>query len=443
MALGGGIFTAQNKILPGSYINFVSAAKAAAELSERGVAAMPLTLDWGVDSEIFTVTGEQFTKDSMKLFGYSYGDEKLKGLRDLFQNIRIGHFYKVNNGGTKAANTYCTAKYTGTRGNSIKTVIQANEESTENTPLYNVATWFDGTLVDEQTGIPSAADLVDNDFCVWKTDATLALTAGIACTGGTNGTASNENYQTFLDKLESYSFNVVGATVTDETLKKLFASWTKRLRDEAGVKFQCVLYQYAEADYEGVISVDNKVAETSGETDEIAALVYWVTGAEAGCALNRSLTNATYTGEYTVETDYTQKQLENGMKSGKFMLHRVNDTIRVLTDMNTLTTVTNEKGADFSNNQTIRVLDQIGNDIAALFNTKYLGKIPNDAAGRISLWNDIVKHHQTLEEMNAIESFDPEKVIVAPGDNKKAVVVTDSVTPTSCFEQLYMTVIVE
>ena len=28
-----------------------------------------------------------------------------------------------------------------------------------------------------------------------------------------------------------------------------------------------------------------------------------------------------------------------------------------------------------------------------LFGKKYLGKVPNDAAGRISLWNDIVKHH--------------------------------------------------
>ena len=35
MALGGGTFVIQNKKLPGSYINFVSAAKASATLSER------------------------------------------------------------------------------------------------------------------------------------------------------------------------------------------------------------------------------------------------------------------------------------------------------------------------------------------------------------------------------------------------------------------------
>jgi len=43
MALGGGTFLVQNKVLPGSYINFISAARASAVLSDRGVATMPLT----------------------------------------------------------------------------------------------------------------------------------------------------------------------------------------------------------------------------------------------------------------------------------------------------------------------------------------------------------------------------------------------------------------
>ena len=47
MALGGGTWTSQNKTLPGSYVNFVSIAKADASLSDRGVVAMPLTLNWG------------------------------------------------------------------------------------------------------------------------------------------------------------------------------------------------------------------------------------------------------------------------------------------------------------------------------------------------------------------------------------------------------------
>ena len=60
----------QNKELPGAYINFVSAASANAALSERGIATMPLELDWGPDGEVFEVTSGDFQKNSLKVFGY-------------------------------------------------------------------------------------------------------------------------------------------------------------------------------------------------------------------------------------------------------------------------------------------------------------------------------------------------------------------------------------
>ena len=125
------------------------------------------------------------------------------------------------------------------------------------------------------------------------------------------------------------------------------------------------------------------------------------------------------------------------------MFHKVDNQAVVLSDINTFVSITDEKSADFSSNQTMRVLDQIANDIALLFAQKYLGKVPNDAAGRISLWNDIVKHHQELQTIRAIENFSPENVQVERGDTKKAVLVTDYVTPVNAMEQLYMTVYVE
>lgn len=67
MALGGGIWAVQNKVLPGTYINFSSVAKASATLSDRGYAAMPLMLDWGPDSTVFTVTSGDFQKNSLKI----------------------------------------------------------------------------------------------------------------------------------------------------------------------------------------------------------------------------------------------------------------------------------------------------------------------------------------------------------------------------------------
>ena len=52
MALGGGNWISQNKKIPGAYINFISRATANAALGERGIVAMGLKMDWGIDGEI-------------------------------------------------------------------------------------------------------------------------------------------------------------------------------------------------------------------------------------------------------------------------------------------------------------------------------------------------------------------------------------------------------
>jgi hypothetical protein len=225
---------------------------------------------------------------------------------------------------------------------------------------------------------------------------------------------------------------------TSTEINSLFVEFTKRMRNEVGVKFQTVLYRTA-GNFEGVVNLHNSVTDDSTPS----SLVYWVTGILAGCNVNKSNTNRLYDGEFDINVDFKQSELEAAVNGGKFILHRVGDTIRVLEDINSYTSFTEDKNSDFSRNQTVRVLDQIANDIAVLFNTKYCGNVPNDAAGRISLWNDIVKHHQELEKIRAIENFKPEDVVVSKGDNKKAVVVQDAVTVTNAMEQLYMTTIVQ
>ena len=438
MALGGGTYLVQNKVLPGAYMNFVSASRASATLSDRGIAALPLALDWGPEQTVFAVTNGEFQTDSMKIFGHTYTDAAMLPLRELFQHCKTAYLFRLNSGGTKASCTYAEARYPGARGNALRVVIEQNEafEEGEN-EVYDVSTYLDAVRVDTQMKVKTAAELKANDYVTWK-DAPLTATASTPLTSGTDGTVQDAAYQVFLDKIESYSFNTLGCASTNETIKALFAAFTKRLRDEMGIKFQTVLHRYIKPDFEGVVSIENGLVDAQDDP----ALVYWVTGAQAGCAVNQSLTNAAYTGELTPYVDYTQTQLEEGIRAGKFMLHRVGDEVRVLTDINTFVSVTDEKSADFASNQVVRVLDQIANDIALLFNTKSLGKVQNDAAGRVSLWNDIVKHHEQLQDLRAIENFTSDAVTVLPGETKKAVQVQDRVQPVAAMEQLYMTVIV-
>lgn len=432
--LGGGTFVTQSKILPGSYINFISAASASASLSDRGIAAMGLELDWGPDGEIFEVTNGNFQKNSLKIFGYAYTDPKMKGLRDLFKYTKTLYAYKLTGGGINASNTFATAKYAGERGNDLKIAISANVDVPAD---FDVKTYLDTALIETQT-VSTAAELVSNDFVDFKPTAVLAVTASTPLTGGTNLEVDGTSHQAFLDKIESYSFNTIGVVSTDLVTNQLYSAFCKRLRDEMGIKFQSVTYNNP-ADYEGNINIKNAV--TSGEN--AASLAYWVTGVSAGCEVNKSNLNKKYDGEFTINTDYTQAQLEAAIKAGEYTFHKVGTDIRVLSDINSLVTTSDTKGDLFKENQTIRVIDQIANDIAVLFNTKYLGTVPNDASGRISLWSDIVTHHQELQRIRAIEDFKADDVIVEQGLTKKAVNVGDVVTIVNAMAQLYMTVTVQ
>lgn len=434
MAFGGGTFTVQNKELPGTYINFVSAASANAALSERGIATMPLELDWGVDGEVFEVTSEDFQKNSLGIFGYDYTHDKLKGLRDLFRNIRTLYAYKLTSGGAKASNDLAEAVCGGTRGNDLKIVVQ---KDADDGTLFVVKTLLGMVTVDEQT-VSGADGLKANGFVRFQPGAELAVTAAAPLSGGTNGTADGTAHQAYLDKIESYTYNTMGVAVTDETTKGLYAAFVRRLREEMGIKFQLVLHDKA-ADYCGTVSVKNRVLDEGwGE----AGLVYWVTGLLAGCGVNKSTQNRRYDGEFAVAADYTQGELTDAVRQGEFTLHKVGNEIRVLADINTMVTVTDTQGEVFRDNQTVRVTDQIANDIAVLFNTKYLGVVPNDAAGRVSLWSDIVAHHRQLERIRAIENFSDADVAVEPGETKKSVLVKDLVTVVNAMGKLYMTVTV-
>lgn len=436
MALGGGSFTNYNKVLPGTYINFVSTSNASGSVGDRGICAVAMELSWGPEGEMFSVTADEFLTNSLKYFGYVYTHQKNKGLRDLFLNASKVYVYRLGKG-VKASCSLGEAIYGGICGNNIKIKVSQN---IDNSAYMDVSTYYNGIKKDIQK-VKSAKDLVDNDYVVWDKDATLTSGTLVNMTGGSDATVTGEDYQSFLDCAESVRFNVMAVATTDNDVNSLVAAFTKRMREDRGVKFQSVVYNY-EADDLGVINVDTPIKTSAVDKNE-ASFVWFVAGATAGCAINKSLTNKVYNGNYTVGYTYTQSELEEGIAKGKFMLHMVGEELRVLLDINSLVTLTSEIGEAFCENQTVRIVDQIAYDDANLFKNKYLGVVPNDEAGRISLWNDLVEHRRTLQKMRAIENFRDEDITVEKGSKKTAVVISSVISPVNAMAQLYITTEIE
>ncbi len=425
MAFGGGNFISQNKVLPGAYINSISVARASATLGDRGVVACGLELDWDIDGELFKVGVSDFLSKSKEIFGFDYADEKMVYLRELYLNAQEVYFYRLNSG-VCASNDYCVAKCSGVRGNEIYIKIVDGDD-------FIVTTIFAGVEVDEQV-VSSASELVDNAYVVWK-DFELSATAGVALTGGTNKSAVTDgDYAKMLQLLEGKKFNILVTDSVDEDVQSRLVAFAKVQRENIGNKFQVVVYD-GDFDDEAVISV------ATAAVGDASALVYWVAGASAGCSINKSLTNRKYDGELEIANVATQSELIEALAGGEFVFHQVGDDFRVLEDVNTLQTLEFDKGEDFKSNQTVRVIDQISMDIMELFNDKYLGFIPNDEAGRISLWNDIVSHHKQLVNLRVIEDFEASDVEVLLGDTKKSVVVKDRILVVNAMSQLYMTIV--
>ena len=236
---------------------------------------------------------------------------------------------------------------------------------------------------------------------------------------------------------EQYEINTIVCYSDNDADKTAYIAMIKEFRD-AGKKCQLVVHNATTPDDEGVINV---TTDAAGDTPY--ALVAWVGGAEAGCAVNSSCTNMRYDGELTVTTNKSQADLEKAVEGGQFVFHSVYGEVRTLEDINSLTSFDEKKNEDFRYNQTIRVIDQIANDMAKIFNNYFLGKIPNNESGRASLWGRIEAHHRELEKIQAIDSFDSSLLTVEQGKTKRSVVVSDVVTPVNAMEQLYMTVVID
>lgn len=427
MGLGGGTFTLQNKVLPGSYINVVSTGNNTSTMGERGVVALPMSLSWGNPGEVITVTAEEFSTNSMKIFGYAYDAPEMEALREVFKHAEKVHIYNLADGtGAKEAScANATAKKAGVAGNSLKLVVQKNIDDES---LFDVALYMGNVLVFSQT-VADVTELSENSFVVWK-EADLAVTAGVSFTGGAAGAVAATSYQNALDAFESKRFNIL--VCPDATYVDLYVAYTKRMRDEIGVKFQTIVPKDASADYEGVVQL----------LDEQAKGIYWAAGALAGCAENASCTNMTYDGELTITTKYTRVELEGFIKKGIFAFHDVEGETRVLIDINSLVKFTTEKNESFSANQVIRVADGCSMDAARIFNNKFLGKIQNDAAGRVSFWNDILSNRREREVIRAIDLYDSGLLQVKPGEKRNAVVVTEVIVPISTMEKLYLTTVI-
>lgn len=445
--MAGGIWTSQNKVLPGVYINTKSSGDAAANIGPKGVVAIPEPLPWGPTGVISTyLPGE----DPTPLIGSDLMSSAALFLREMMKGsdvtagpIKILLYRPTGTGGVKATATVgaltATAKYVGARGNDITIIVSADPDVSG---TYIVETAVDGAIKDKQS-ITDLGNLVSNDWVDFSgTGTTITTTAGTALTTGANPTVGTSDYSSFLTALEPYTFDIVCYDGSDATVRTAISSFVTRISDVNGKKCQAVMSGNAAMNSERVINVYNGVKLNDGTSLTAAQATWWVAGAEAGAMYNQSLTYAQYPGATEANPKLTNAQQEAAVSAGHIIFVDDFDTVKICTDINSLTTYTPTKGKVFRKNRVMRTLNQICNDFYEHFSTYFIGKVDNNASGRDLMKAWCVGYLNEMQANNGIQNFTSEDITVSMGSEIDAVVIDLYIQPVDSVEKIYVTVTV-
>ncbi|MBS6644546.1 MAG: phage tail sheath family protein [Clostridiaceae bacterium] len=441
--MAGGTWKSQNKKQPGVYINVRSNKKTSISPGDRGIVAVCEPLSWGPEGRLITVNAGD---DYMPVIGYDETSSKALFLREIFKGsdhtagaVKVLLYRPEAAGAAKAEKTIqpltVTARYNGLRGNDISIAVAADPDAEGS---YTVQTIVDGTIRDAQTA-KTVEDLQANDWVEFSGTGALTASAGTALTGGKDGTAASAAHASFLTALEPHEFHILIYDGTDNTVQAAYIAFAQRLRDELGKKCQLVT-SGAECSSEAVISVKNGVVLSDGTTLTPQQATWWVGGAEAGANYNESLVYAQYPGAVDVEPRLTNAEIDAALEAGQILFFEEFGSVKVMSDINTLTSYQPEKGEEFSLNQVIRTLDTIANDVYKNFSLNYIGKTQNNEDGRMLLKAWIVGYLNEIQANGGIQNFEAEDVTVAAGTAINAVVILIAIQPVSAIEKIYITV---
>lgn len=246
-----------------------------------------------------------------------------------------------------------------------------------------------------------------------------------------------------LAKLMTVDFNTLvypydGASYSQN--KDKIKAFIEIMRKEEGRNIQAVLANY-KADSEAIINVTQGIKLSNGALLTPAECTAWVGGITAGASISQSNTNKTYLGAIDVNPRMTKTEMEEAVLAGEFIF-KVDTTqnVTALYDINSLTSVTVERGAQFKKNRVIRVLDGINNDIVQIFDSNYKGKLNNNTEGRSLLRATLIEYFNELQRLQAIQNFVAEDIIILPGHDKDSVVIECLIQPVDSIEKMYITV---
>lgn len=212
-----------------------------------------------------------------------------------------------------------------------------------------------------------------------------------------------EDYAEALSYLKTVRFDYLVAPTAETDGKTAdLISYVKSERAEK--KLIKAVLPNAKADTEGVI---NYTTEKAIENDkEYTAEKYCsrIAGIIAGTPLTMSCTYAPL-AELTDCSRLTRAKMDEAVDAGEFIVWWDGEKVKTARGVNSLTTLTQEKGSQFQKIKIVEVMDMITNDIRMTVEDSYLGKYANSYDNKCLLLSAIGNYLDGLVSDGILQEY--------------------------------------
>lgn len=203
------------------------------------------------------------------------------------------------------------------------------------------------------------------------------------------------DYTTVENYLETIKWDYVVFPAIGDAETTAFATWIKGCRDTKDLKVKAVL-PHTVGDHEGIINFDTDDIKVSSNTYTAAQYCSRLAGILAGTPLSQSATYAVL-DEVDDVPHHTKTELNTLIDAGKLVLMNDGEKVKIARAINSLTTVTADKGTDWKKIKIVSIMDQIYQDVKKTYEDYYVGKVPNDYDDKCILITAVNSYLETLE----------------------------------------------
>ena len=191
---------------------------------------------------------------------------------------------------------------------------------------------------------------------------------------------------------------VPGATTEEATAA---AAAIKGMRDNLAKKVKAVLPN-TPSNSEGIINFATDGIVVNGTTYEAKDFCARIVGILAGTPLTGSVT-FTVVPEVTDVPRMSQTNAGALIDAGKLILFHDGEKVKIARGVNSLTTVTADKGEQFKKIKIVDILDLVHDDIKRTAEDNFIGRVSNSYANKCLLVNAINAYFSALENDGLLE----------------------------------------